>query len=377
MYQKIFIFLLLFSCKNISVAQNNPISNQAIISVITVGVADESHSLYGHTALRVQDPILGTDLVYNYGMFDFSTPNFVAKFAKGDLQYYAAAYPYPDFEYSYQLDNRSIFEQVLNLTYPEKQKLVQLLNTSLKEENKFYTYKFIDRNCTTKVIDIVNLALQDKPIVKKNSTSKTYREVLYPYAANHFYQELGINIIFGIKSDSRDTTIFLPFDLLQNLKTAVHNKKELAQGTKTLFKAISIKKEFSFLDSIYSLLTVLTIIVLVNNKVVTHFYFLVLGLIGVLFSFMGIYSYHQELYWNYNILLFNPLLLILLYFIFRKNIYWTARLSQICLILILIYTIFILNKPYFRMVFPIIVATFILLYRNFKTAKTTALYKTQ
>jgi hypothetical protein len=41
--------------------------------------------------LFVSDAVLGVDVVYNYGAFDFSTPNFVMKFVKGDLQYFAVA----------------------------------------------------------------------------------------------------------------------------------------------------------------------------------------------------------------------------------------------------------------------------------------------
>ena len=149
------------------------VSDNTIVSILTVGTADASHSLYGHTALRIKDDNKNIDLVYNYGMFDFSTPNFMFKFVKGDLQYYAAAYPYDDFEYSYRVENRSIYEQVLNLSNAEKEALINKLDVSLSSDDKFYTYKFIDRNCTTKVIDVVNGVLEGKPIVKKNVDSKT------------------------------------------------------------------------------------------------------------------------------------------------------------------------------------------------------------
>ena len=120
--------LLVFFVLNLSYSQQYKLSEYAQVSVITVGVADQVYELYGHTAIRIKDSKLGIDLVYNYGMFDFATENFMLKFAKGDLQYFAAAYPYEDFEYSYKQDNRSIFEQILNISTIEKQKLFEKLN---------------------------------------------------------------------------------------------------------------------------------------------------------------------------------------------------------------------------------------------------------
>ena len=187
---KRFLFLICFLYFNsVFSQQTSTTENNLNVSILTVGTADESHSLYGHTALRIKDTNVHTDIVYNYGMFDFDTENFILKFVKGDLQYYAAAYPFDDFEYSYRLENRSIYEQVLNLSPQEKQLLSYKLNANLYSEDRLYTYKFIDRNCTTKVIDIVNEVLENKPIIKKNIDSKTYRDVLYPYAENHFFQK--------------------------------------------------------------------------------------------------------------------------------------------------------------------------------------------
>lgn len=338
------------------------VSDNTIVSILTVGTADASHSLYGHTALRIKDETKNIDLVYNYGMFDFNTPNFMFKFVKGDLQYYAAAYPYEDFEYSYRVENRSIYEQVLNLSITEKQNLINKLDTSLASDDKYYTYKFIHRNCTTKVIDIVNEVLEGKPIVKKNIDSKTYREVLFPYVENHFYQKLGINIIFGHKVDDMATVMFLPLDLFDNLKVTAYKNKPLVTETNVVFEA-NRPALFSFADSIYSLIAVLLLFVLINKKALTTSYFLILGAIGLLFSMIGLYSLHQEVLWNYNVLLFNPLFLVLIYFITTNNLKWIKKLSWTCLAFLGIYVIYMLNKIHLFIVLPIVITTAILLLR--------------
>ena len=360
MIKKLLLLLMPFLFLN-SYCQLTPITSNTKISVLTVGSADESHSLYGHTALRINDATTDFDFIYNYGMFDFSTENFVLKFVKGDMQYFAAAYPYIDFEYSYRVENRSIYEQVLNLSLEEKQILFEKLNSSLRSDDKFYTYKFIDRNCTTKVVDILNEVLQNKPIQKKNIDSKTYRDVLYPYAKNHFYQELGINIIFGKKVDEQATAIFLPFDFYENLKTTTYRNKPLVIEAKTVLKATQIKPNFSFIDSFYSLIVVLLFVLFINKKSLTIIYFGIIGLLGLFFITVGFYSFHEELYWNYNVFLFNPLCLVLIYFLIKKNIKWVKIMTTVCLTFLVIYLVYMFSKVHLLIVLPIAITNGILL----------------
>jgi hypothetical protein len=355
------LFILFFSWKNYS--QLTPITPNTQVSILTVGTANESHSLYGHTALRIQDASNGFDYIYNYGMFDFSTENFILKFVKGDMQYYAAAYSYEDFEYNYRIENRSIYEQVLDLSLEEKQLLFEKLSISLNPETKYYTYKFIDRNCTTKVVDILNEVLKNKPIEKKNSSDKTYREVLFPYAKNHFYEKLGINIIFGTKVDELETKIFLPFDLYENLKIISYKNKPLVKESKTLFEATSVAYTPPIWDNMYTLIGILLIVILLNNKLTNITYFSLIGVIGLLFSFIGLYSFHKEILWNYNIFLFNPIYLVIIYFICKNNLKWLRKTAFVCLFSLLIYILLMINKVHLFIVLPIIITNSILLLR--------------
>ena len=40
-------------------------------------------STFGHSALRVTDSVSNTDIVYNYGTFNFEEPGFYTKFIRG------------------------------------------------------------------------------------------------------------------------------------------------------------------------------------------------------------------------------------------------------------------------------------------------------
>ena len=45
------------------------------------------YELYGHSAIWIEDVGNGTDAVFNYGLFDFNTPNFVWRFTLGKTDY--------------------------------------------------------------------------------------------------------------------------------------------------------------------------------------------------------------------------------------------------------------------------------------------------
>lgn len=354
--QKTLFNLLLLLSFTIGFGQNVPLSNYAKISVITCGLGNETYSYFGHTAIRVADPANNLDVVYNYGAFDFRTPNFVAKFAKGDLQYFAVVHSFADFVNDYTYEKRSVFEQELLISQDLKQKLFDKLNSVLLSEERYYTYKFIDRNCTSMVVDVINSTLGGNVIVKKEDTDKTYRSVLFPYFNGHFYDQLGTSIIFGTKVDQLATRIFLPFELKNSLDETTFQSRLLAGKSKTI---LSFEKEtpFSLWNNIYTYLFILGFVVVVHNKIVDKIYLLILSLMGVFFVVMGFYSFHQELAMNYNVLLFSPLLLILLLFSIIKNKKWTYRFAVLHLLFLVVYSLFMINKAHFLIVLPMIITS--------------------
>ena len=357
--KKLFFFAcLIFSTS--SFGQNILLSKNARVSVMTCDTGNESYSLFGHTAVRIADTDNNLDVVYNYGAFDFATPNFVAKFAKGDLQYFAVAHSFSDFMNQYTYEQRSVFEQELIIPLAYKQKLFDNLNSVLATEKRYYTYKFIDRNCTSMVVEILNKTLGANVILKKTDTDKTYRTILYPHFDNFFYQKLGTSIIFGKKVDEYGTRIFLPFELLKNLKQTQFENHPLCKESKTL---LEFKKETpkSWWDNFYTFALLLGFIVVVNKKSIDLFYLSTMGFLGLFLGFMGFYSFHQELAYNYNILLFNPLLLALLYFHYTKNKKWIINLALVNILFLFVYLGFMLNKIHLLIVLPLVLTSLALL----------------
>ncbi len=357
------LFILVFFISFNGFSQYYKLTNQAKISILTCGSGNELYSIYGHTGIRILDVANNLDIVYNYGNFDFRTENFYIKFVKGDLRYFVSACSFQDFMYEYKETNRQVWEQNLLISDVQKQQLFDKINSSLFSEEKFYTYKFIDKNCTTMVLDKVNDIFGSKIVTKKTNTDVSYRTVLYSFLDNHFWENFGINIIFGHKVDKNAVKLFLPEELMNNISTSKLNNKPIAEKAVILNKKNFQIRNFSFWNSIYPYCIFFILIVMLNKKPISIIYFSLLGLIGIFFSTVFIYSQHEEIYWNYNILLFNPSLLILVYFMIKKNQKWIQKLCFLSLICLGIYTLILLNKAHLVMMLPMILCSCIILYR--------------
>jgi hypothetical protein len=355
------LLLLLLLLKNSVTFGQMALAETAKVSILTCQEGNELYSLFGHTAIRISDEANGLDVVYNYGTFDFKTENFYLKFIKGDLQYFVSAYSFNEFYYEYTLENRSIYEQNLNLTTIQKQQLFDTLNKSLQSDQKYYTYKFIGRNCTNMVVDKVNQALGQKCIVKTTERNKSYREILYPYLENHFYENLGINIIFGKKTDEEGTTLFLPNQFMESLKVAQFNGKPISELPKSILKAEPVASKKSLWNNFNTFCLVLVLLVFTRKSWVYLVYFTLIGLLGVFLSLVGFFSLHEEVAWNYNVLLFNPLLLVLVFFYGKKNWVWVKRIALLNLLCITVLAFILANKPNLIMFSPMLICSLLML----------------
>jgi len=345
-------------------AQQLPLSDSATVSLLTCGPGNELYSVFGHTAIRVYDPLRGLDIVYNYGTFDFDTPNFYLKFVKGDLQYFVSASSYQDFVYTYQYYNRDVFEQTLNLSAEQKQQIATGLFNTLTSNDRFYTYKYFDRNCTTMVADVLNKHIPGKISMKNKDAGKTYRKIVIEYLDNAFYENLGISLIFGFKTDRDMERLFLPQQLLEGVSNTTTQIGPLATPAVTVYKSTAVPQTSLWNNYYTYALACLLLMAASVNKIVLRSLLALFGLLGVFFCTVGFYSFHIEISQNYNALLINPLFLVLLYFIFSNKVNAAKTTAYICLACNVIYVAFMFTKPHLIIVLPLVALITILLLRT-------------
>src|SRR5450631_3558547 len=102
-------------------------SSRLRISLLTCTSGEELYSTFGHSAYRVIDSNSVTDIVYNYGTFNFDDEGFYLKFIRGKLLYYVSVENFPEFKFAYQSTNRGMTEQVLHLSAAEKSSIQHFL----------------------------------------------------------------------------------------------------------------------------------------------------------------------------------------------------------------------------------------------------------
>jgi hypothetical protein len=207
-------------------AQHLTLSPQAEISVITCGRgSDELYTAFGHSAIRVVDPVNRIDYAYNYGVFDFDQPNFYLNYTKGLLLFKLGVYAYPDFVNSYVYYNRWVTEQVLNLSPGQKQKVFEFLEWNALPENETYRYDYFYNNCANKVRDVFAQILGDSIHFDDSyiTTSYTIRQLTDLYLTDQPWGDLGIDICLGLPMDKKATPyeyMFLPDYILSSFDHA-------------------------------------------------------------------------------------------------------------------------------------------------------------
>ncbi|CAN5192020.1 DUF4105 domain-containing protein [soil metagenome] len=320
------------------------------ISLLTCSPGTQLYSTFGHSAIRVVDNFDKEDIVFNYGTFDFSEPNFYVKFIRGKLLYYLSTENYSDFEATYKFEERGITEQVLNLSCAEREKMYSLLKNNLQGENKFYKYDFFFDNCTTRLRDLLVTSVGDTVIFKNILNQPiSFRQMLYQYLNkdDHEWSKLGIDLLLGIKSDkhvSANEIMFLPDYLMTSFDSSSIGKKNVvAAKSKALEVTKPPLKNNIFLQPlfIFSLLLAGIVILSFSTNIRVQeslnrfdsFLFFITGLTGIFLLLMWFGTDHSMFADNLNIVWALPTHVIAAFYMNRK----TKNIRNYLLVCVIIY----------------------------------------
>lgn len=129
------------------------------VSLITVGAGPVVYEMFGHNAIRIQDPARGLDVSYNWGMFDFTQEGFFWHFLLGDWQYWMAGLSSEGMIAHYVASDRGVVEQELDLTPDQRLMLLSMAELNARPENAYYRYQYFLDNCSTRVRDALDMVL--------------------------------------------------------------------------------------------------------------------------------------------------------------------------------------------------------------------------
>ncbi len=324
------IFFFFFVLKSFTQSDSSKLQ----ISIITCSPGNELYSIFGHTALRIIDSTNGSDIIYNYGTFNFEDPKFLMKFTRGKLDYFLSQEYSSQFFASYFNEGRTITEQVLQLIPQEKKQIELALIKNLSGNNKFYKYDFLFDNCTTRIKDILKRNTSficNNALVKRNTT---FRNMLYQYldSGGMCWSKLGIDFLLGSKIDRTVTTeesTFLPDYLMFAIDSFNINHSFISN--RKAYPATSFNtssKNNQPLLVFGSLLVIVVILYFLYQpkaqnifQIISLSLVVLTGILGCLLLFMWFGTDHKSCANNYNLLWALPTNLFGFYLYITKSKY--------------------------------------------------------
>lgn len=154
---------------------------------------------FGHNAIWIQDSLRGTDIAYNYGLFDFEQENFLLRFIQGKMLYWMEGFDAGRTIQAYHQQNRSVWAQELNLTPARRVELRDFLEWNERPENRFYRYDYYRDNCSTRVRDAIDRVLDGRlgQLTKDAAAGTTYRFHTRRVMAENVFLYTAVGYVLG------------------------------------------------------------------------------------------------------------------------------------------------------------------------------------
>ena len=338
-------FCLLLYSININANQAESF-NRYKISVLTIGEGTELVDAFGHTAIRVKDLELKNDLVFNFGVYDFNSPNFYSNFVEGRPEYKLGIQNYDNAIQNYIRQKRYIVEHKLNLDQNSTKIIIDFLIE--KSNDPYYIYDYFRDNCTTRIADIVidktDNKFKDHKLESKANLS--YRDLIHAKINENSWAAVGIDLCLGAIIDKKINTretFFLPENFMNYLNIYGSDiiKKNIIYSPESEIRYYENFPPPLLINFILSLIIVAFTIFNYKsnkwNKSLDTLIFLITGSIGILIIYLWFFSNHFAGAQNFNFLWAFPLNFALIFAIYKNKIpNWSVGYIKLLIILIIL-----------------------------------------
>jgi len=325
--------------------------NKYEISILSIGEGSSLVDAFGHTAIRVKgDELeklgLKNDIVFNFGVYDFNSPNFYSNFVKGRPEYKLGIQNYRNLIQYYIKQKRYIVEHQLDLDQNSTKIIIDLLVEKLN--NPYYIYDYFRDNCTTRISDIVidktdNKFKDDKLESKANLS---YRDLIHAKINENSWAAVGIDLCLGAIIDKKVNTretFFLPENFMNYLniygsdiikKNIIHSPESEIRYRENFPPPLQINFILSLIIVAFTIFNYKS-----NkwNKSLDTLIFLITGSIGILIIYLWFFSNHFAGAQNFNFLWAFPLNFALIFAIYKNKIpNWSVGYIKLLIILIIL-----------------------------------------
>ena len=308
------------------------------VSLITYGPGETYWERFGHDAIELRDRVSGEAINFNYGVFDFNEANFFLNFARGRMHYLMDAAP-SGYDESFYVDSgRSITRQRLALSADQAASLRDFLLWNLRPENAGYNYDYYVDNCTTRVRDALDKALGGvlKAQLSARPGGMTYRQQTVRLMSAQPWLMLVLDLGLGPYADQPLNAwqeSFLPEVLQSQLRLAQTShdgvRQSLVQDEQLVSPnrldvppptAPDLRLPLAFVGALLGALIVLTRRWSPTGyAMLGTLYLVAASLVGLVLLALWTLTTHHAAWANANLLLFNPLALLLLPTLWRSR----------------------------------------------------------
>ncbi len=190
--------------------------NALKVSLVTFGPGTHPFLKFGHNAILI-DHEDGKGIIYNFGMFNFSSPALIPKFALGRSEYWLARTMRDDTLADYAADDRTVQVQELALTPAERKRLFERLEENARPQNRNYLYDYFYDNCSTRVRDALDAVLAGKLRAGAGAPARlTYRQHALRLVSDLPWEYVALDYALGLPADRAGTRweeSFIPMEL--------------------------------------------------------------------------------------------------------------------------------------------------------------------
>lgn len=312
------ILFVLLSIQCLLSSAQLKMSTYSEVSLLTIGPGDQLNDAFGHSGIRIKDPMFNLDIVFDYGRYDFSAEGFYINFAKGKLDYQIGWTNFDRFVSYYTTQKRRVESQVIELDLDEKQRLFERLQQKIQPQNKTYSYDFFYNNCATKIKDdIIEISKNRLALVPPEGIDLlTFRELIRTHVPSNSWGGFGIDLALGSVIDqqaSLEEHLFLPSYLnriLDSSKFEVSNKNVVKESK--ILNSLQKPYPNNFWCSpllVFGLLSILTLIFTAidyksgrRSKILDLMIFFTTGFVGLILTLLWFATDHTATAYNYNLL---------------------------------------------------------------------------
>jgi len=189
----------------------------ATVELYTMGRGEDLFSAFGHAAICVHDERTPLGRCYNYGTADFRTPlPLTWDFVRGRARFWVSVLDQQHMLGYYAGVGRTVWRQTLSLPPAQAESLAAALEASTDEKVKYYRYHHFDDNCTTRIRDLMDRALDGALGRAREDRGITFREWARQGFAGDWPLLVAVELLLGRSADRRTdtwTAMFLPSEL--------------------------------------------------------------------------------------------------------------------------------------------------------------------